>query len=87
MEWIKFEDKKPEEHIPILIFCENGQQHVGMRDNYLGDGNYLWLVGGFRTCDYCGGECYIVFVKYPHYEDVLIGTHWMPLPKDPVDGN
>ncbi len=80
MEWISIKNRTPtlqELKNPILVYCSEGI-HVARfpleEDRY-------GIVGGWESCNYCGGESRVVFSN-PRYAESVI-THWMPLPVEP----
>ena len=77
--WIPVKDQMPPKDRPSLILIEDGTIHVGypsLMECY-GDKSYTrWIVGGWESCCYCGGESTIGFDG----RTSKIPIAWMDLP-------
>lgn len=82
-EWIRVKDRLPPIDKPSLFFIEGGVIHVGnpVKCEINQHSEYKWDVGGWESCNYCGGISKIA-IENPGYCEKL-ATHWMPLPEAP----
>ncbi len=81
-DWISVKDRLPPVDKPSLIMVDDNSVHVGYPDLlkcYDGKEYQRWIVGGWESCCYCGGQSIIGFED----RNCKIPIAWMPLPKPP----
>ena len=82
-DWIKCNERQPDPKDCVLVLCEDGSQHVVTKDNYLGQGKYVYVTGGWEYCHMCSGQSEIVFYDPDPHQKLAI--YWMPLPEPPKE--
>jgi hypothetical protein len=78
MEWIRVKNRLPDDKSSFL--GTNGELIFAA---YWVEDSDFYIVGGWESCCYCGGASFVSFTEENFTTKKV--THWMPLPKLPLE--